>query len=121
MMPSTSRNGIRTASVRCRSNGSGRMITFEMPVSASSVRNTNPFAVPGRCRVITIPAMRTRHPSRACVRSMAHSTPRSASVVRCSNIGGGPIVSPVPASEGTGERAQAERVRVRAFTIVRDS
>ena len=28
----------------------GRMMTLEMPVSSSSVRNTNPFAVPGRCR-----------------------------------------------------------------------
>jgi hypothetical protein len=45
MMPSTSRNGIRTASVRYRSNTSGGMITFEMPVSSSSVRNTRPFAV----------------------------------------------------------------------------
>ena len=73
------------------------MITLEMPVSSSSVRNTNPLAVPGRCRVITIPATRTRRPSRACGRSDARSTPRNASVMRCSAIGCGPMVSPVPA------------------------
>ena len=30
-----------------------------MPVSSSRLRNTNPFAVPGRCRAITAPAIRT--------------------------------------------------------------
>ena len=31
-----------------------------MPVSSSSERNATPFAVGGRCRQMTSPAMRTR-------------------------------------------------------------
>ena len=38
-----------------------------MPVSSSSVRKTKPFAVPGRWRVMTMPATRTRRPWRAVV------------------------------------------------------
>ena len=63
-----------------------------MPVSSSSVRKTNPLAVPGRCRVMTAPATRTRRPCRPRGRSIARSTPRSASSVRRSASGCGPIV-----------------------------
>src|SRR5438067_1611771 len=40
------------------------MMMLAMPVSSSSVRKTNPFAVPGRWRVMTMPATRTRRPLR---------------------------------------------------------
>ena len=49
----------------------GATITLAIPVSSSSVRNTNPFAVPGRCRVMTIPAVRTRWPVRPRGKSIA--------------------------------------------------
>ena len=73
------------------------MMMFEMPVSSSSVRNTNPFAVPGRWRVMTMPATRTRRPFRALGRSEARSTPRSDRSPRRSAIGCGPMVRPMPA------------------------
>ena len=82
---------------RCSSYTCGRMITLLMPVSSSSVRKTKPLAVPGRCRVMTHPAMRTRWPGRWRGRSMARSTPRRASDARWNVIGCAPIVSPVPA------------------------
>ena len=47
---------------RSRAKRSGRTMMLAMPVSSSSVRKTNPFAVPGRCRVMTMPATRTRRP-----------------------------------------------------------
>ena len=56
---------------------SGTTIAFEVPVSSSSVMNRKPFAVPGRWRTITAPAMRTQLPSRAPRSSAAESTPRA--------------------------------------------
>ena len=44
------------ATRRFASNTSRQTMTFEMPVSSSSVTNTTPFAVPGRCRISTMPA-----------------------------------------------------------------
>ena len=51
------------------------MIAFITPVSSSMLRNTNPLAVPGRCRTITDPAMRTSRPfgTRARSRRRSHS------------------------------------------------
>src|SRR5216110_2131942 len=58
---------------------------------------TKPFAVPGRWRVITMPATRTRRPCRAVRRSQARRMPRIASSSRRSAIGWRPADSPMPA------------------------
>ena len=44
---------------------------FAVPVSSSRVRNTTPFAVPGRWRQVTSPATATRTPAGGIVRSAA--------------------------------------------------
>ena len=36
--------------------------TFVIPVSSSSVTNMTPLAVPGRCRHVTMPVVRTSRP-----------------------------------------------------------
>ncbi|MCU0256525.1 MAG: carbohydrate binding family 9 domain-containing protein [Vicinamibacterales bacterium] len=94
--PSTTTNGSWTITVRWASNRSGRTMTLAMPVSSSSVRKQKPLAVPGRWRVITAPATRTRRPCRAPGRSAARRTPRSARSRRFSAMGCGPMVRPVP-------------------------
>ena len=58
--PSIRRNRLRVTTMRSRSKISGVMMTLAMPVSSSRERKTNPFAVPGRCRAITHPAMLTK-------------------------------------------------------------
>ena len=79
------------------------------PVSSSRLRKVTPIAVPGRCRVMTAPATRTRRPCRPPGRSLARSTPRNARSGRRSDIGCGPIVSPdtelVDPLGGLGDRA----------------
>src|SRR6184192_2898593 len=90
-MPSTSRKGSSVMTSRSRMKRSGRTMMFAMPVSSSRVRNTKPFAVPGRWRVMTMPATRTRRPCRATRRSIARDTPRAASSSRLSAIGCRPM------------------------------
>lgn len=64
------------------------------PVSSSRLMKTNPFAVPGRCRQITLPAIRRMIPCCAFGRSQARQT--SGRVGRASDIGCGPVVRPTP-------------------------
>ena len=61
-MPSMTRNGSSVIKSRIRSNKSGVTIAFETPVSSSRLMNTKPFAVPGRWRQITFPAIWTVAP-----------------------------------------------------------
>src|SRR5947199_308910 len=96
-IPSTSKNGSLTSGSRRRAKRPGVTMTFAIPVSSSRLRNTKPFAVPGRWRTITLPATRTRAPSSPRARSIARVTPRAASAARRSAIGCGPSVTPVPA------------------------
>src|SRR5262245_55051932 len=49
------RNGSSVMMSRSRANRSGRTMMLATPVSSSRVRNTKPFAVPGRWRVMTMP------------------------------------------------------------------
>ena len=60
-------------------------------------QEVKPLAVPGRCRVMTMPATRTRRPCRALGRSLARNTPRIAISSRLKAIGCRPTVNPVPA------------------------
>ena len=74
-MPSMIKYGSSTIVRLYAANTSGVMIALAMPVSSSSDRNTNPLAVPGRWRVITAPATRTRRPGRPRARSLARCDP----------------------------------------------
>lgn len=69
-------------------------MAFETPVSSSRLTNTNPFAVPGRCRQITCPAIFTTVPFRSLAKSAARQI--SGSWERINFIGCGPTESPVP-------------------------
>ena len=46
---------------------SGTTTALAVPVSSSRVMKQNPFAVPGRWRTMTRPAIFTQLPSRACL------------------------------------------------------
>ena len=86
--PRTSSSGVREISSACRSNRCGVTTTLTSPVSSSSVRKTNPLAVPGRWRQITSPAVATVSPSRPfSSRSRAVRTPFGASTSRTCDIG----------------------------------
>jgi hypothetical protein len=79
---------VREISSAWRSKRWGVTTTLIRPVSSSSVRKTNPFAVPGRWRQITSPAVATRSPSRPCrSRSIALRTPFGWSTGRTCTIG----------------------------------
>ena len=65
----------------------------DIPVSSSSVRKTNPFAVPGRCRTMTAPAVATRRPFAIRVISFAVTTPSARSFSRKCARRCGPVVS----------------------------
>ena len=48
-----------------------QIMTLILPVSSSRVRKTTPLAVPGRCRPVTSPVMRTSCPGRFCANCSA--------------------------------------------------
>jgi len=66
-------------------------------LAAGAVLDFQAAWLPGRWRVMTLPATRMRRPLRACGRSTARSTPRIASSERRMAIGWGPMVKCVPA------------------------
>ena len=61
----------RVTSRRSRSYRSGVTMTLAMPVSSSIDMKMNPFAVPGRCRAMMHPAVRTNSPSLQVLSSAA--------------------------------------------------
>src|SRR6185503_4476164 len=70
-LPSIIRKGSCVITSRNVSNIGGATTALLTPVSSSRLMNTKPFAVPGRWRQITFPAMRTRLPCFAFGRSAA--------------------------------------------------
>ena len=73
--PATSANdAVRTAR-RQRSYTGGGTITFATPTSSSSSMNTTPFAVAGRWRATTMPAIRTSVPSAIRASSSVRTSP----------------------------------------------
>ena len=85
------RAGSRLMTSRASSKSPGRTIALASPVSSSSVMKQMPFAVPGRCRVITAPPIFTRVPGAAWASFAAgHS---SGSCARSNFIGCTPVVS----------------------------
>jgi len=66
-----------------------------VPVSSSSVMKHIPFAVPGRWRTITRPAIFAHWPLRACLRSALFRTPRCCNSSRRYFTMCGPTVMPL--------------------------
>ena len=91
--------------VRSSVKRSGRTMMLAMPVSSSSVRNTNPFAVPGRCRVMTAPATRTRRPDRPPAADRSRAARRAAPARR------GRAPSDAGRSSGSSPRSPPARAR----------
>ena len=73
----------------------GVRMAFAVPVSSSSVRKQKPFAVPGRWRTITCPAVRTARPFGASPSAAVRSTPRASSSARRWASTCGPVVTPL--------------------------
>ena len=63
-MPCTAISRAPITILRCLSNTSGQTTRLAIPVSSSMVMNTTPFALPGRWRISTSPAIDSRLPSR---------------------------------------------------------
>jgi len=93
-VPSTINPADPRMTARLSRKRSGWTMACDIPVSSSSVRKTNPLAVPGRCRQITFPAMRRMIPCWALGRS--HARQVSGRLGRASDIGCGPVVRPTP-------------------------
>ncbi len=67
-----------------------------VPNSSSTVKNTTPFALPGRWRTSTRPARRSQRPSRSEARSAVVALLTRARRGRSRASGCAPSVSPVP-------------------------
>src|SRR6266849_7264155 len=94
--PSTTSSALHSTGRRFRSKVGGSITMLEMPVSSSSERKTNPFAVPGRWRTMHSPPARTRCPLRILGSSAALRTPSRRNLSLSSDTGCCPTVIPVP-------------------------
>ena len=89
--PSAARRAVRA---RWRSPRSRQTMTLTQPVSSSSVTNTTPEVVSGRCRPMTMPAARTLLPVRQAADFSAAASRMRARRGRSSASGCRPRVSP---------------------------
>ena len=92
--PYTPSSGALSTSRRCCSTSDGQTITFTLPVSSSSVKNSTPFAVPGRWRTVTMPQARASWPFLYTDSVDAGMKRFSSRMVRSSASGWRPSVSP---------------------------